>query len=101
MKNGKFTEPESVREALENYKAENSTVLSWIEDKDLDLKYFLENSTDKVYSDFTDWCKNSGVKSNNVTGKKTLYKEIVNKFGFEAKPKQKNDGKRYFILTLD
>lgn len=100
LKNGKFTEPETVREALENYKAENSTVLSWIEDKSLDEDYFLSNFTDKLYSDFTDWCKLSGIKSANVTGKKTFYKEVVTKFDFEEKPKQKSDGKRYFIVKI-
>lgn len=101
IKNGKFTEPESVREALEAYKADNSTTLSWIEDKDLTLNYFLENSTDKAYSDFNDWCKLSGIKSSNVTGKKTFYKEVIAKYGFEDKPKQKADGKRYFIMRID
>jgi putative DNA primase/helicase len=33
LKNGKFTEPESVKKTLEDYKNENSTALSWIEDK--------------------------------------------------------------------
>lgn len=101
MRRGKFTEPESVKNALENYKAENSTVLSWIEDKGLDMDYFLENSTDKAYSDFTDWCKLSGVKSANITGKKTFYKEVIARYEFEDKPKQKSDGKRYFILKID
>lgn len=101
IKRGKFTEPESVREALEAYKADNSTTLSWIEDKDLNLNYFLDNSTDKAYSDFTDWCKVSGIKSANITGKKTFYKEVIAKFEFEDKPKQKADGKRYFIMRID
>ena len=101
IKKGKFTEPESVREALEAYKADNSTTLSWIDDKDLAINYFLENSTDKAYSDFTDWCKISGIKSNNVTGKKTFFKEVIAKYGFEDKPKQKADGKRYFIIKID
>ena len=101
IKKGKFTEPESVKEALEAYKADNSTTLSWIEDKDLNIKYFLDNSTDKAYSDFTDWCKVSGIKSANVTGKKTFYKEVISKFDFEDKPKQKGDGKRYFIMKID
>lgn len=101
IKKGKFTEPESVKEALEAYKADNSTTLSWIEDKDLNIKYFLDNSTDKAYSDFTDWCKVSGIKSANVTGKKTFYKEVIAKFDFEDKPKQKGDGKRYFVMRLD
>ena len=101
IKRGHFTEPESVKEALEAYKADNSTTLSWIEDKSLDIKYFLDNSTDKAYSDFTDWCKLSGIKSANVTGKKTFYKEVIAKYGFEDKPKQKADGKRYFIMRID
>lgn len=100
MKKGKFTEPETVREALEAYKADNSNTLSWIEDKDLNIDYFLENSTDKLYSDFTDWCKLSGIKSANVTGKKSFYKEVITKYDFEDKPKQKADGKRYFILKI-
>ena len=40
IKNGRFTEPESVKEALEEYKNENSTTLSWIDDQDLDADYF-------------------------------------------------------------
>ena len=101
IKKGKFTEPESVKEALEAYKADNSTTLSWIDDKELKIEYFLTNSTDKAYSDFTDWCKVSGIKSANITGKKTFYKEVIAKFDFEDKPKQKADGKRYFILSID
>ena len=100
MKKGHFTEPETVKEALEAYKADNSTTLSWIEDKGLDMDYFLETSTDKAYSDFNDWCKLSGIKSANVTGKKTFYKEVISKYDFEDKPKQKADGKRYFILKI-
>ena len=100
MKNGHFTEPTSVKEALEAYKADNSNTLSWIEDKGLTEDYFLVNSTDKLYSDFTDWCKLSGIKSSNTTGKKTFYKEVITKYEFEDKPKQKKDGKRYFILKI-
>ena len=101
LKRGKFTEPESVKEALEAYKADNSTTLSWIEDKGLDMDNFLEKSTDQLYSEFSDWCKQSGIKSANITGKKTFYKEVIAKFDFEEKPKQKADGKRYFILSID
>lgn len=100
LEKGRFTEPERVKEVLEAYKADNSTVLSWIEDQELKAKYFIDNSTDKIYSDFVDWCKISGIKSANITGKKTLYKEIVSKFEFEDKPKQKGDGKRYFIFKI-
>lgn len=103
LKNGKFTEPESVKRALEEYKNDNSTVLSWIEDACLDEDYFLSQSVDKLYSNFCDWCKLSGVKSNNVTGKKTFNKEIINKYGFDKKQKQKREGdgvKRYFVVDI-
>ena len=100
LEKGRFTEPESVKEVLEAYKADNSTVLSWIDDKELKVEYFVNNSTDKIYSDFVDWCKVSGVKSSNITGKKTFNKEVVGKYDFEDKPKQKGDGKRYFIFKI-
>ncbi len=100
IKNGKFTEPQSVKEALETYKTENSTVLSWIDDKDLNENYFLEQPRDTLYSEFVDWCKLSGIKTSNVTGKKTFFKEITQKYDFEEKPRQKKDGKRYFVLNI-
>lgn len=101
MKNGRFTEPESVVQSLEEYKTENSTVLTWIEDKELDEDYFLDNSRDFLYSEFSDWCKVSGIRSNMVTGKKNFYKEITKKFDFEEKPAfRKTDRKRYFVLKI-
>ena len=101
MKQGKFTQPASVANALEAYRTDNSTTLSWIEDKGLTEEYFLANSTDKIYSDFTDWCKTSGVKQPNITGKKMFKREICNKFDFEESPKQKADGKRYLVTRID
>lgn len=100
MRNGHFTEPQSVKEALEVYKADNSTVLSWIEDTDLNEDYFLEKPRDVLYSEFGDWCKVSGIKSGMVTGKKTFFREVAAKFNFEEKPRQKRDGKRYFIVKI-
>ena len=100
IRNGSFTEPQSVIDALEMYKADNSTVLSWIDDQELTDEYFLSKPRDATYSEFADWCKLSGIKASYVTGKKTYFKEVVKKFDFEEKPKQKNDGKRYFILKI-
>ena len=100
LRQGHFTEPQSVKETLESYKTDNSTVLSWIEDKELNEDYFLEKPRDEAYSEFADWCRVSGIKSSNITGKKTFFKEIIQKFDFEEKPKQKNDGKRYFIVKI-
>lgn len=100
MRTGYFTEPQSVKALLEDYKAENSTVLSWIEDKELTEDYFLDKPRDATYSEFSDWCKVSGIKSSMITGKKTFFKEVVAKFDFEEKPRQKADGKRYFIIKI-
>lgn len=100
IKRGRFTEPQSVIKALEAYKTDNSTTLTWIEDKELTEDYFLEKPRDVIYSEFSDWCKVSGIKTNNVTGKKTFFKEVANKFDFEEKPKQKKDGKRYFVIKI-
>ena len=100
IRRGYFTEPKSVKEALEAYQEDNSTVLSWIADKELDEDYFLDKPRDAAYSEFSDWCKVSGIKPGNITGKKTFFKEVTQKFDFEEKPKQKADGKRYFIVKI-
>ena len=97
---GKFTEPQIVKDALEAYKADNSTVLSWIEDKDITEDMLLDKPRDTLYSEFSDWCKVSGIKTSNITGKKSFFKEVSQKFDFEEKPKQKSDGKRYFTQKL-
>jgi len=101
LKRGKFTEPQIVKDVKEAYRIDNSTVLSWIDDKGLGADYFLENSTDKLYNDFSDWCKSSNIKATNITGRKTFKKEIINKFDFEERVKQKSDGKRYFMVRID
>lgn len=99
MRNGGFTEPESVRQALEAYKADNSTVLSWIEDQELKIDYFLETNTMQIYDAFKDWCTQSGIKT--PTGKKAFNKEIITKYEFEEKPRQRSDKKRYFVMKID
>ena len=101
MKNGRFTEPKLVLDALEEYKEDNSTVLTWIAEEELNEEYFLDNPRDMLYSEFCDWCRLSGIQASNITGKKTFFKEVIEKFGFDKKPKQKfKDGKRYFITRI-
>ena len=101
IKNGKFTEPQSVKDALEAYKNDNSTTLSWIEDKCYDAEYFTKKPANQLYSDFVEWCKQSGIKSNNITGKKTFNKEIISHFNFEDKIRQKSGGERYFVVKIE
>lgn len=100
IRQGKFTEPASVRDALEVYKVENSTVLTWIDSESLTEDYFLDRPRDALYYDFVDWCKLSGVKSSMITGKKTFFREVKDKFDYDDKPIQKSDGKRYFTIKL-
>lgn len=100
IRNGSFTEPQAIKDALEAYKTDNSTVLSWLDDKEIGLEYVLANSRDNLYGEFADWCRASGIKSSNVTGKKSFYKEMIGKYDLEEKPAQKRDGKRYFILKI-
>ena len=96
LHNKKFTEPQSVKYALEEYKTVNSSVLSWIDDENLDDTYLLSKPRDVLYSEFADWCRTSNVK--NATGRISFYKEVAQKFDFEVK--QKKDGKRYFMIKL-
>ena len=100
INSGQFTEPAVTKNALEMYKTDNSTVLSWIDDVELNADHFLEKPRDLLYSEFSDWCKSSGIKMSNITGKKAFFKEITTRFDFEEKPKQKADGKRYFVLKI-
>ena len=100
MKNGAFTEPQIVIDALDAYKSENSTVLSWVDDVNLDEDYLLDKSRDILYDEFVDWCKSSGIKTMNITGKRMFYKELIQKFNFDEQACQKADGKRYFRLNI-
>jgi putative DNA primase/helicase len=100
MRTGHFTEPQVTKLALEAYITDNSTALSWLDDKELQEDYLLETPRDTLYAEFVDWCKLSGIKTNMITGKKTFFKEVAGKFDFEEKAKQKADGKRYFVMKI-
>ena len=97
---GKFTEPARVKAALNRYKTDNSTVHTYIEDKELSMIDMLDSPKDILYSEFVDWCKVSGIKTSNITGKKAFYREIIERYNFDEKPQQKGNGKRYFMEKL-
>lgn len=101
LKNGRYTEPQSVRDALDEYKTDNSTVLSWIHEEELNEDYFLSKSSENLYSEFADWCKVSGVKTSNITGRKAFYKEVIKKFDFEDARRQRHGGRRFFSVKID
>lgn len=101
IQDGSFTQPQRVLKVMDEYKTDNSTTLSWLEDAGVDLEQIIDTPSAELYSDFVDWCKRSGIKTFNVTGKKVFNKELIDKFGLERGQKQRHDGKRYFVINLD
>lgn len=100
MTKGEFTQPQRVLEVMNQYRTDNSTTLSWVADQEITLEQVLETPSSDLYSDFADWCKQSGIKANNVTGKKIFNRELIDKFDLERRQKQHSDGKRYFVVAL-
>ena len=100
MTNKMFTEPECVKLAMEEYQIENSNVLSWVDEIEMTLTQVCDKPTDELYTDFTNWCRMSNIKQ--ITGKKTFYKELKEKFKLDDKTRQDfTTKKRYFKASLD
>lgn len=83
LHNNQFTEPKVVAGALDNYKKENSTVLTWVEEECIEDKYLLENTTDVLFSQFKDWCNRGDIKFSSSI--RTFHKEIEDSFNFVRK----------------
>lgn len=102
MKNGSFTQPAIVKKAIDGYRTNNSTTLSWLQDEEKGLDYLLDTPKDEIYGEYSDWCKVSGVKLGEQMGKIKFYKELRDHFGLEDAQKRVDQKlKRYFILSLD
>ncbi len=101
--NNQFTDPEVVQEALESYKTANSTVLTWVEEEDITTSTLLSETTDKLFSDFKDWCTRGDIKYG--ASIRTFHKEIEDRFNFERKRcRMSGDWDKYawkFIVKLD
>lgn len=101
--NNKFTEPEVVKEALEKYKTSNSTVLTWIEEEGIERDELLNQPTDKLFSQFKDWCTRSEIKYQ--ASIRTFHKEIEEKYNFERiRRRKEGDWQNYewvFVVKLD
>lgn len=101
IKNGEFTKPQRVLDVMDDYKTDNSTTLSWVSDEGIDLDHTLDTPAANLYDEFSSWCRMSGIKTANITGKKIFNKELREKFDLDKKLKQRGDGKRYFVINLD
>lgn len=100
LKTGAFTEPNVVSDMLKRYRIDNSTVLSWITENELenDLDYFLGTQDKEIYNAYIDWCKNNGITKPSTA--QSFYKDVAKHFDFEEKRKQKHGGKRYFVMKI-
>ena len=98
IKDGRFIEPDVVIKMLDQYKIDNTLSLQYIEDKELTAEDCLGKSCKALYDDFDAWCE-----SNNTghISARLFYSDIQKYFGFSKEKKQKNDGKRYFIVDLE
>ena len=103
LANNRFTNPEKVEKVLETYRSENSTVLTWIDDEGITVEDLLSNFTDKLFSDFQDWCTRSGIKYQSSI--RTMHKEIENQYNFDRKRVRNNEtGGKYkwqFVVKLE
>jgi putative DNA primase/helicase len=103
LHNNRFTEPKVVKDALEEYKTSNSTVLTWIEEEGIKTTELLGQPTDKLFSQFKDWCARSEIKY--LSSIRTFHKEIEEKYNFERiRRRKEGDWKNYewvFVVKLD
>jgi len=103
LHNNRFTEPKVVKDALEEYKTSNSTVLTWIEEEGIKTTELLGQPTDRLFSQFKDWCNRSEIKY--LSSIRTFHKEIEEKYNFERiRRRKEGDWKNYewvFVVKLD
>lgn len=94
LANNKFTNPKLVKMALDNYRSINSTVLTWIKEDFIEEDYLLEHHTERLFSDFQDWCKRYSVRFQ--SGLRTFHKEISDEFDFDrTRVRNKSTGDQY------
>lgn len=103
LHNNKFTNPAVVQAAVEEYKNSNSTVLTWVDDEGVERAQLLRSTTDKLYSDFCDWCVRTKIK--NVPAMRTFHKDIEDRYGLTRKRvRNEATGGRHkwmFCVSLD
>ena len=104
LANNGFTFPAVVKNALENYKTDNSTVLTWVAEENITLDMLLGDTTDRLFSKFKDWCSRSDIKFG--ASIRTFHKELEEKYRLtrvRARPAngQTNDRSWKFVISLD
>ena len=63
-----FTEPQTVKDMLEQYKVDNSTILSWFKEvHNNDKKAIAKLTSKEGYVSYTNWCNESGRAKSSIT----------------------------------
>ena len=83
MERGDFTRPECVTAALRQYEIDNNPVLGFLDERDIETE-IIDKTTESVYRDFTEWCRNNGVKD---FAKRRFSAELRSKCGITTVPK--------------
>ena len=104
LANNDFTYPSVVKKALETYKTDNSTVLTWIAEENIGLDTIMADTTDRLFSEFKDWCNRSDIKFG--ASIRTFHKEIEEKFNLTRVRTRKPNGESNerswkFVVNLD
>lgn len=104
LANNDFTYPQVVKKALEMYKTDNSTVLTWISEENITLEMLMGETTDRLFSDFKDWCNRSDIKFG--ASIRTFHKEIEEKYNLTRirtrKPSGETNERAWkFVVNLD
>ncbi|MDL2280348.1 phage/plasmid primase, P4 family [Selenomonadales bacterium OttesenSCG-928-I06] len=97
MKQGKFTESEKVKKALELYQMENTYPLQWVLDTEISVEELQNKPINDHFTEFKIWCEQNNIK--NIPEQRNFSRDICKKFDFESVPKRSENGKlkRHFI----
>lgn len=104
LANNDFTYPQVVKNALEEYKTDNSTVLTWVSEENIEVQYLMSKPTHELFSEFKDWCNRSDIKFG--ASIRTFHKEIEEKYNLTRVRARKlsgetNDRTWKFVVNLD
>ena len=104
LANNDFTHPACVKNALEEYKTDNSTVLTWVAEENITMETLMGDTTHRLFSDFKDWCNRSDIRFG--ASIRTFHKEIEERFNLtrvrtRIAGGETNDRSWKFVTNLD
>ncbi|MEI8200535.1 MAG: phage/plasmid primase, P4 family [Eubacteriales bacterium] len=83
--NGGFTEPMAVQKELQKFKINNSNVLTWMNECEIDSAQLEREFIKDLYRMFGEWC----VRNNcNSPSRRSFTDELVNEYDLVVKPKR-------------